>query len=111
MMLLSYATVPVKSFIPPSPHPRARPSSSHQLLTRTQLPQFVPFRGDLLTSVQCIRTHRLSLPHVLTANPRPFLSVSFPDLLHGGTQSVNSSAYLYAISLLTTYRSTTEESS
>ena len=45
------------------PHPGARPSSSHQLLlTRTQLPQFVPFRGDLLTPVQCIRTHGLPLP-------------------------------------------------
>ena len=93
------------------PHPQARPSSSHQLLlTRTQLPQFVPFRGDLFTPVQCIRTHGLPLPKSLVQTPLPFLSF-LPDLIHSGTQSVNSSAYLSSISPLTTCRSTTEESS
>ena len=57
------------------PHPRARLSSSHQLLlTRTQLPQFVPFRDDLLTPVQCIRTQRLPSPSPLHKLPIPFLS-------------------------------------
>ena len=57
------------------PHPRARLSSSHQLLlTRTQLPQFVPFRDDLLTPVQCIRTQRLPSPSPLHKPPIPFLS-------------------------------------
>ena len=79
-----------------------RPSSCHQLFTRTQLPQFCPFRAYLFTPVQSIRTHCLpscprnaSLPRSNPPHPSPTRSL----------QSVSFTAYLCTISALTTHRS------